>query len=83
MLTFLDLEGGGRSLNYPQGGRPRLLLGMEREEEREWGEWEGGGRRGGNGNFYNLIKLLSKKIKKATVNNHKIHYIGTNFDILI
>ena len=39
---------------------------MEREEEREWGEWEGVGRRGGNGNFYNLIKLLSKKKSRPT-----------------
>ena len=60
-LTFLDLEGGGRNLNFPLGRKPWLLLGMEREEEKEWGEWEGGGRRGGNGNFYNLIKLLKKK----------------------
>ena len=61
ILTFLDLEGAGRNLNYPQGRKPGQLLGMEREEEREWGEWEGVGRRGGNGNFYNLIKLLSHK----------------------
>ena len=31
MLTFLDLEGGGRNLNFPQGRKPWLLLGMERE----------------------------------------------------
>ena len=58
-LTFLDLEGGGRNLIFPQGRKPLLLLGMEREDER--GEWEGVRRRGGNGNFYNLIKLLSHK----------------------
>ena len=55
-LTFLDLEGGGRNLNFPQGRKPWLLLGLERE----WGEWEGVGRRGGNGNFYKLINF--KKI---------------------
>ena len=38
-----------------------MLLGMERKEGNEWGEWEGVGKRGVNGNFYNLIKLLSKK----------------------
>ena len=51
-------------MNFPRGRKPGLLLGMEREEKREWGEWEGVGRRGGNGNFYNLIKLLSKKKKE-------------------
>ena len=35
---------------------------MEREEEREWGEWEGVGRRGGNGNFYILINFGKKRI---------------------
>ena len=57
ILTFLDLEGAGRNLNYPQGGKPGLLLGMEREEERKWGDWEVVGRRGGNGNFYKLINF--------------------------
>ena len=63
-LTFLDLEGGGRNLNFPQGRKPWLLLGMESEEEREWGAWEGVGRRGGNGNFYNLIEFTLKKYCK-------------------
>ena len=45
-------------MNFPQGRKPGLPLGTKREEEREWGEWEGVGRRGGNRNFYNLIKLL-------------------------
>ena len=53
MLTFLDLEGAGRNLDFPQGGKPGLLLGLEREEEREWGEREGIGRRGGSGNSLN------------------------------
>ena len=61
ILTFLDLEGEGRNLNYSQGRKPGLLLGMEREEERVWGEWEAVGRRGENGNFYILINF--KKIK--------------------
>ena len=64
MLTFLDLEGGGRSLNYPQGGRPWLLLGMEREEGREW---EGVGRRGRNGDFCILINFEKKKKKKKGI----------------
>ena len=51
MLTFLDLEGGGRNMDFPQGRRLRLPLGTKREEEREGGEWEGVGRRGVNGNF--------------------------------
>ena len=75
MLTFLDLEGGGRSLNYPQGRRPLLLLGMEREEEREWEEWEGVGRRGGNGNFYNLINFEKKKKKpKEEIGTYRGRY---------
>ena len=37
---------------------------MEREEKREWGEWEGVGRRGGNGNYYNLINLEKNKKQK-------------------
>ena len=47
-------------MNFPQGRKPCLPLGTKREEEREWREWEGVGKRGVNGNFYNLIKLLSK-----------------------
>ena len=35
MLTFLDLEGGGRNLDFPQGRRPWLPLGTKREEKRE------------------------------------------------
>ena len=34
---------------------------MEREEEREWGDWKGVGRRGGNGNLYKLIGFYIKK----------------------
>ena len=37
------------------------FTGTKREEEREWGEWEGVGKRGGNGSFYNLIKFTLKK----------------------
>ena len=47
-------------MNFLQGRKPCLPLGTKREEERE-GEWEGVGKRGVNGNFYNLIKLLKKK----------------------
>ena len=64
ILTFLDLEGGGRNLNFPQGRKSWLPLGTKREEERE-GEWEGVGKRGVNGNFYNLIKLLKKRKRKS------------------
>ena len=34
MLTFLDLEGGGRSLDFPQGGETLTAL----------GDGEGGGK---------------------------------------
>ena len=34
ILIFLDLERGGRNLNFPQGRKPWLLLGMEREAGR-------------------------------------------------
>ena len=47
-------------MNFPQGRKPCLPLGTKREEEREWGEWEGVGMRGGNGNFYNLINFEKK-----------------------
>ena len=48
--TFLDLEGGVRNLNSPQGRKPWLFLGLQWEEKGV--EWEGIGRRGGSGNFY-------------------------------
>ena len=51
MLTFLDLDGGGRTLDFPKGRVPLLLLGMEMEGEGEWEEWKGNGRWGGGGNF--------------------------------
>ena len=38
---------------------------MEREEEREWGEFEGVGRRGRNGNFYKLINFYKLKKQKT------------------
>ena len=43
---------------------------MEREEEREWGEWEGVGRRGGNENFYKLINFYKLK-KRNPVSKNK------------
>ena len=52
---------------------------MEREEEREWREWEGVGRRGGNGNFYNLIKLLSKK----SINVNRKYFASFHMLILL
>ena len=33
MLTFIDLDGGGRILDFSQGREPCLLLGLEREEK--------------------------------------------------
>ena len=63
ILTFLDLEGEGRNLNFPQGRKPGLPFGLEREEEKEWGEWEGMGRRGGSGNFHKQTNLLKKNKK--------------------
>ena len=48
MLTFLDLDGGGRTLDFPQGSEPWLLFGLEKEGE---GEWEEGEEMGGGGNF--------------------------------
>ncbi len=38
MLTLLDLEGGGWSLDFPQGREPGLLFGLMRE-----GDLIGGG----------------------------------------
>ena len=77
MLTFLDLEGAGRNLKFPQGRKPWLLLGMEREKEREWGEWKGVGRRGVNGNFYKLINFYKKnrtwQLKKKVPNRGWSH----------
>ena len=43
---------------------------MEREEEREWGEWEGVGSRGENGNFYILIKKIKIKEKSKKRKYH-------------
>ena len=74
MLTFLDLEGGGRNLNFPQGRKPWLLLGTKREEEREWGEWEGVRRRGRNGNFYNLINFRQKKNHTLIIGPRMRHF---------
>ena len=52
--------GRGEKLELPTGQETRLLLGMEREEEREWGKWEGVGRRGRNGDFCILINFEKK-----------------------
>ena len=60
MDTHLPGPGGrGEELELPTGQET-----LKREEEREWGKWEGVGKRGGNGNFYNLIKFTFKKKKK-------------------
>ena len=38
MLTSIDLNGGGRTLDFPWGREPCLLLGLEREGQmgRRW-----------------------------------------------
>ena len=67
----------GAHLPRPGGRREELELPTEQETltalrtgegggegvggEREWGEWEGMGRRGGSGNFYKQINKLIKK----------------------
>ena len=66
ILVCLDAHlprpgGRGEELQLPTGQETLTALGLEREKKREWGEWESFGRRGGNGNFYKLIK---KKLKK-------------------
>ena len=51
----------GEDLELRTGQETLTALRDEEEEEREWGEWEDVGKRGGNGNFYNLIKFALKK----------------------
>ena len=53
--------GRGRELQLPTGQETLTALGDGGEGGGEWGEWEGVGRGGGNGNFYNLIKFTKKK----------------------
>ena len=43
MLTFIDLDGGGRTLDFPWVREPWLLLGLERKGEEERGREKGGG----------------------------------------
>ena len=55
--------GRGKELELPTGQETLTALrtgeeggeGVGGEEEREWGKWEGMGRRGGRGNFYKQI----------------------------
>ena len=44
MLTFIDLDEGGKTLDFPQGREPRLLLGLEREGEVGRRREKGGGK---------------------------------------
>ena len=58
ILVCLDAHlpgpgGRGEELGFPTGQETLNALGMVREEEREWGEREGIGRRGGSGNSLN------------------------------
>ena len=48
MLTFIDLDGGGRTLDFQQGREPLVLLGLE---GRGGGKGEGKERWGGGGNY--------------------------------
>ena len=43
MLTFIDLDGGGRILDFPWGREPWLLLELEMEREGGRGREKGGG----------------------------------------
>ena len=43
MLTFLDLDGGGKTLDFPQGMETWLFLGLEREGEVGSEREKGGG----------------------------------------
>ena len=66
ILVCLDAHlprpgGRGEELELPTG-QETLLLVLEREKERELGEWEGIGRRGGSGNFYKLIKKRKETV---------------------
>ena len=76
MDTHLPGPGGrGEELELPTG--QETLTALRDEEgggEGVGGEWEGVGRRGGNGNFYNLIKLLLKKTKTFPIN--ELHISG-------
>ena len=52
MHTYLDLDRGGRALDFPQGSAPWLLLELETNGIRKVGGEVGNGRRGGGENFY-------------------------------
>ena len=46
MLTFIDLDGGGRTLDFPRGREP-----LKAREGGGGGDGEGKGRQEGGGNF--------------------------------
>ena len=51
----------GEDLGLPTGQETLTSLGDKEGGGEGGGDWEGVGKRGVNGNFYNLIKLLSRK----------------------
>ena len=59
MDTHLPGPGGrGEELELATGQETLTALRDKEGGGEGWGEWEGVGKRGVNGNFYNLIKLL-------------------------
>ena len=61
MDTHLPGPGGrGEELEPPTGLEALTALRDGEGGRGEGGEWEGVGRRGGNGNFYNLINFEKK-----------------------
>ena len=57
----------GEELGLPTGQETLTSLGDKEGGGEGGGEWEGVGRRGVNGNFYNLIKLQKEKRKNRII----------------
>ena len=63
----------GEELAFPTGQETLTALGNGEGggegvggEEKEWGKWEGMGRRGGSGNFYKQTNKLIKKYVRVS-----------------